>query len=156
MIEQKIESLLVQKFKEVDFQDCFLVETSLKGKKLKVYIDCDSGVTTAKCQKISRYLESFIDEENWLGERYTLEVSSPGIGRPLKFTRQYKKNIGRTAEVTLTDGSIKKGTIISASDELISLESKERIKEGKKKKTVKVLRDIPYNQINKTIIKIKF
>lgn len=156
MIEQKIERLLDEKFEEVEFQDCFLVESKLSGKLLNVYIDSDSGMTFTKCRKISRYLESFIDEENWLGERYTLEVSSPGIGRPLKFVRQYKRNIGRTAEVSLIDGTKKKGTIISASDELIELESKERIKVGKKKKTVKVTTEILYTQINKTIIKIKF
>ena len=156
MIEQKIEKLLEQKFEEAEFQDCFLIESKLNGKQLHVFIDSDSGMTFTKCRKISRYLESFIDEENWLGERYTLEVSSPGIGRPLKFIRQYKKNIGRTAEVSLVDGTKKKGTIISASDELIELESKERIKVGKKKKTVKVTTEILYTQINKTIIKIKF
>ena len=157
MIEQKITPLLEEKFKEPEFEDCFLVDLELnKGNRLNVYVDCDSGISFKKCQQISRYLESHVDEKLWLGEKYVLEVSSPGVDRPLKFLRQYHKNIGRTAEITTTDGSTKKGKLVAVNGETISLESKERIKEGKKKKTVKVTSEIPFDQIKKTIIKITF
>ena len=91
MIEDRIVELLGAKFEEEEFRDCFLVETKFHGNnKLEVFIDCDNGLTFEKCQKISRYLESFIDEKQWLGEKYVLDVSSPGIGRPLILKRQYQ------------------------------------------------------------------
>ena len=84
MIEAKIESLLQDKFKEEGFTDCFLLEVKLHAnRKLDVFIDSDTGITFGKCQTISRYLEQYLDEEGWLGESYVLEVSSPGVGRPL-------------------------------------------------------------------------
>ena len=100
MVESKIESLLEVKFQEEEFTDCFLIEVKLHAnKKLDVFIDSDAGVTFEKCQKISRYLEQYLDEEGWLGDSYVLEVSSPGISRPLKLLRQYPRNIGRKVEV---------------------------------------------------------
>lgn len=64
MIENKIIDLLDQKFKEEDFLDCFLVDLQLHAnQKLEVFLDSDTGITFEKCQKISRYLEQYLDEE---------------------------------------------------------------------------------------------
>ncbi len=157
MLEKKIEELLDEKFKEEEFADCFLVEVKLhEHKKLDVFVDSDSSMNFTKCRRLSRYLESFIDEEGWLGEKYVLEVSSPGITRPLKFARQYKKNIGRKMEVKLSNGEKDEGTLITATDESITLEKKVRIKEGKKKRTEVVQTEIPYQEITKAIVKISF
>ena len=156
MIEGKITELLNKKFQEEEFEDCFIVEIVLNNKKLNVFIDCDSGVTFEKCRKLSRYLESYIDEEGWLGEKYTLEVSSPGIGRPLVLARQYKKNIGRKVEVSRHEGKAEEGKLIAVNDETIVIEYKQRIKEGKKKKTEIVQSEISFQDIKKTIVKITF
>ena len=156
MIEGKITELLNKKFQEEEFEDCFIVEIVLNNKKLNVFIDCDSGVTFEKCRKLSRYLESYIDEEGWLGEKYTLEVSSPGIGRPLVLARQYKKNIGRKVEVSLLEGKAEEGKLIAVNDETIVIEYKQRIKEGKKKKTEIIQSEISFQDIKKTIVKITF
>ena len=157
MVDQKIESLLDEKFLEEDFQDCFVVEIKLhESNKLDVFVDSDSGMTFRKCQKLSRYLEKYLDEEQWLGERYTLEVSSPGIGRPLTLKRQYLKNIGRKLEVTLLEAGKVVGILTEVLDEKIMLEYKERIKEGKKNKTVLQRKEISFADIKKTIVKITF
>ena len=113
-VEGKITQLLEQKFKEEDYQDCFLVEVNLKGNnRLEVYIDRDEGLSISICKKISRYLEETLDSQLWLGEKYTLEVSSPGVDRPLKLRRQYIKNVGRNFEVKTTgDGKTEKGKLI--------------------------------------------
>ena len=156
-MQAKIEALLAEKFKEEEFEDCFIVDINLpKGNRVEIFLDSDSAMTFAKCQKISRYLEAIIDEENWLGEKYTLEVSSPGIDRPLKFLRQYKKNIGRTVAINLNSGEDFSGTLLTAADEKITIEYKERIKEGKKKKTVITQKEIPLADIKKTIVKVSF
>jgi ribosome maturation factor RimP len=156
-LEEKIYELLAAKFQEEAFQDCFLVEFNLNGPhKLEVFIDCDSGLTFDKCRQISRYLESYIDQEGWLGEKYTLEVSSPGLTRPLKLERQYRKNIGRKVEVTLNDGSTKTGTLKAAGDTAITIEEEVTTKERKKKKTTVVQTELPFEQIKKTMIVISF
>ena len=88
MIEQTIPQLLAEKFQESEFDDFFLVDLKLGiNNKLEVFVDSDSQVTFEKCRKISRFLEEHLDQEGWLGDRYVLEVSSPGVGRPLKFLR---------------------------------------------------------------------
>ncbi len=156
-IEEKINHLLAAKFQEEDFADCFLVGLELhKGNKLEVFIDSDSRLSLAKCQKVSRYLESYIDEENWLGEKYTLEVSSPGLSKPLKLKRQYKKNIGRQLDVTLNDGTGKIGELKSVSESSITLEEQVVVKDGKKKKRMVIQAELPFDEIKKTLVVISF
>ena len=156
-IEEKINHLLAEKFQEEDFADCFLVGTELhKDNKLEVFVDCDNGMCLYKCQKISRYLEGFIDEENWLGEKYTLEVSSPDLTRPLKLKRQYLKNIGRSLEITLTDDTVKTAQLIEVNEDGIKIEELIVVKEGKKKKKTLVQTDVPFENIKKTMVVISF
>ena len=139
------------------FQDCFTVEIELKpGNKLYVFADSDSGLTFEKCQKLSRYLESFLDTELWLGDKYLLEVSSPGIGRPLKFPRQYKSNIGRNLAVTMKDKTQMTGLLKSATDEQFVLENKVIEREGNKKKEVVLETPVLYENIEKAIVKLAF
>lgn len=153
----KIEALLLEKFKEEGFEDCFLVEIRLHDNhKLEVFVDSDSSITYDKCRVISRYLEKHIEEGKWLGDKYILEVSSPGITRPLKFARQYKKNEGRTVKVKLKDGKKEEGLLKSVSETEIVLEQKVRVKEGKKKKTQILQTPIPFDNIKETIVKISF
>ena len=157
VIEQKIESLLSELFIEEEFIDCFFIESRLiTNNKLEVFIDSDSNMTFEKCRKISRFLEKHIEENDWLGEKYTLDVSSPGIGRPLKFLRQYQKNLGRKVEITLESGDKQTGILTKADPEKVCLEQKIRVKEGKKKKIQIVEKEIPFDEITKTIVQISF
>ena len=157
MIESKIESLLEAKFQEDEFTDCFLIELkSHAHNKLDVFIDSDAGITFEQCRKISRYLEQYIDEEGWLGEKYVLEVSSPGVSRPLKLRRQYPRNIGRKVEVGLQGGESKEGTLLAVGEEDITIEQKVRVKEGNRKKMQVLQVKIPFADIKKTVVKISF
>jgi ribosome maturation factor RimP len=159
VVEEKIRDLLEEKYQEEEFADCFTVEIKYNtaNKKLQVFTDSDSGMTFRKCQRLSRFLESYIDEENWLGEKYTLEVSSPGVDRPLLLPRQYQKNIGRRLEVdTKIDDKKRKGILTRADEQGICLEFEETRKQGKKKIKEKVELELPYEQITKAIVKISF
>ena len=159
MIEQKIEKLLIEKFKDELFADCFLVEVKLHANyKLEVFVDSDSGLTLAKCQKISRYLEKYIDEDQWLGERYVIEVSSPGIRRPLTLLRQYKKNVGRKIKIIFIEDGRKKqeGKLVDANEIACFIEEKVVIKNGKKKIRTTEITEIPYDAIKKAVIKPAF
>jgi len=141
---------------EEDFADCFVVDVTQSATRLEVFIDSDSGMTFRKCQRISRFLEAWLDEEQPLGDKYTLNVSSPGVDRPLKFQRQYAKNQGRTLEVTTTEGEKFKGELKTVADDGIVLTAKVRRKEGKRKVTVVEDTEISYDAIKKAIVKISF
>ncbi|WP_157974537.1 ribosome maturation factor RimP [Lewinella sp. IMCC34183] len=156
-MEETITNLLETYFStEEEFQDCFVVDVNHSNKKLEVFVDSDSGMTFAKCQRISRYLESYLDEAKPLGEEYILNVSSPGVDRPLKFHRQYQKNVGRTLEVTTTEGETYTGLLKEATPAEIVLEAKQRIQDGKRKKTVVEDISIATDAIKKSIVKISF
>ena len=156
-VEQKIEKLLLQKFSETDFADCFIIEIKLgKSNKLEVFVDADNGIDFRRCQQLSRYLEATLDTEKWLGESYILEVSSPGLSRPLKFLRQYPKHLGRELEITTNDGTTTEGEFVSLQNEIISLQFEEKRKEGKKNiKEMKVV-EIPFSEVKKAMVKISF
>ena len=159
-LTEKLEELLNNKFSEKIYAHLFLVEIQqLPQNTVQVYIDSDEGLSLEHCKEISRYLESFLDENGWLGEKYTLEVSSPGIGNPLKLKRQYLKNIGRTVAVELHDSHIHiKGVLEEVLENQIVVSYSEKVKiEGKKKKKeVIVQRNILFENIKKTVVKITF
>lgn len=141
---------------EEDFADCFVVDVTQSATRLEVFVDSDSSMTFRKCQRISRFLEAWLDEEQPLGDKYTLNVSSPGVDRPLKFHRQYVKNQGRTLEVTTTEGGKFKGELKTVADNHIVLTAKARRKEGKRKVTVIEDTEVTYDTIKKAIVKISF
>ncbi|KAA5807736.1 ribosome maturation factor RimP [Thermoanaerobacterium thermosaccharolyticum] len=68
---------------------------------LRVYIDKNGGVTLDDCQIISEYLSEKLDEVDPIENSYILEVSSPGIDRPLKTQRDFDKFKGSLVEVSL-------------------------------------------------------
>lgn len=157
MITDQIEELLQEKFQEPEFADCFTVEIKLEGgKQLEVFVDSDSGITLEKCQRIHRYLESHLDANGWLGEDYGLDVSSPGIFRPLKFARQYTRNLGRTLEVQLSEGEGKTGILKTVNPESIVLEEEIKWKEGKKNMKGTIQTVIPFEHIVKAVVKLSF
>jgi len=157
MLIEKISSLLEEKYKEPEFSDCFTVDVKMSAaKKLEVFVDSDSTMNFRKCQRISRYLEGIIEENNWLGEKYTLEVSSPGLDRPLKFLRQYVKNIGREFNLKLKNGEKKTGKLIAVEEAGIVLEQELQVKEGKKKKTVVEQSAVLLDNIAEAKVKISF
>ena len=157
-VTEKIEQLLAEKYATDEaFADCFTVAVELHpGQKLYVFADSDTGMTFEKCQKLSRYLEAHLDANGWLGDSYLLEVSSPGIDRPLKFLRQYKRNIGRTLAVSTTDKTQYIGLLQSADDQHIVLTSTvtEKIEKKKVERTIETA--IVYDTIEKAIVKLAF
>ncbi len=147
-----------EKFLEPDFQDCFLYGISFNpaNKKLEVFVDCDGALTLAKCSKLNRYLQGHIDEAGWLGEKYILDVSSPGTSKPLKFKRQYTKNIGRKVEVILLETGKVEGKLHEVTDESIKVFYKKKVKEGKKKVIKEFIEEVPFDKIKETKVKISF
>lgn len=68
---------------------------------LRVYADKEGGIDINDCVLISRALEAKLDEENKLTDPYILEVSSPGLTRPLKKEKDFKRSLGKLVEFKL-------------------------------------------------------
>src|SRR5579863_3743364 len=66
---------------------------------LRIYIDSATGVTLDDCTRVSRQLSAMLDVEDPIQGRYTLEVSSPGLDRPLFQIAHYQKYIGSQVKV---------------------------------------------------------
>ncbi len=158
-LTEKIALLLEEKYATDElFADCFTIDLEYRdnSKRLYVFTDSDSGMTFEKCQKLSRFLEGHIDTNGWMGEKYVIEVSSPGVTRPFKFPRQYVRNIGRKMEVTYKDKTKTEGIMTAADDTKIVLTSEIVEKEGKKKVKKEVITEIPYENIHKAVVKLAF
>ena len=68
---------------------------------LRVYADKEGGITIDDCVSISRALEEKLDKEDFIGDAYILEVSSPGLTRKLRTDRDFENSIGRLVLVKL-------------------------------------------------------
>ena len=66
---------------------------------LRAYIDKPGGIAVDDCEVISRALSDKLDEEDYIEDSYILEVSSPGLGRPLKKEKDFQRSIGKEIEV---------------------------------------------------------
>lgn len=78
------------------------VEYKKEGRNwvLRIYIDKDGGVTVDDCSLVSHQIEDLIDVEEIIATSYTLEVSSPGLDRPLKKEKDFLRFKGKRAHVT--------------------------------------------------------
>ena len=100
------------------------VATPGKHRIITVIVDGDSSLTMDQVTLVTRMVSDLLDSAKFLGESpFTLEVTSPGIDRPLTQPRHWKKNIGRLVKVVLTDGSEAKGRIIAADGSAATLDS---------------------------------
>ena len=92
---------------------------------LRVYIEREEGVTIEDCEKVSRQVSALLDVEDPIAGEYTLEVSSPGVDRPLFSIEQYAQYVGSEVNLKLRralDGRRKfKGQIIKVSGDIVGL-----------------------------------
>lgn len=82
---------------------------------LRFYIDTPDGVSTQECEAFSRAMSPVLDEEDFIEGHYYLEVSSPGINRPIRKRAEYEKYQGKRAQVALftnVDGKKKFSAVI--------------------------------------------
>lgn len=107
-----------------------LVDIELKGKSrtqiLRIFIDINGGIFLDQCESLSREISDLLDTKDLISGSYRLEVSSPGLDRPLKTERDFQRNIGRKVKINhLTDGEEIKtttGTIDQVDENMIVIE----------------------------------
>ncbi len=154
-LTEKITQLLDGKFVDTDY---FLVniKAATNNQKVQIFIDGDTGMTSDYCAEVSRYLEPILEEQQLVPEKYTLEVSSPGLDNPFKVARQYKKSIGKLVVVKLSNGSKKEGLLHSFDETNLVLEQYKVAKNKQKKDPLIQQITIPFSNIKSTKEKIVF
>jgi len=89
---------------------------------LKVAVDKDGGVTLDDVAEATKEVSRLLDDSDAMGEQpYTLEVTSPGIDRPLTHPRHWRRNVRRLVKVTTVDGATFTGRVESHDDEAATL-----------------------------------
>jgi ribosome maturation factor RimP len=99
-LQHKIEEIAGPFLRQID---AFIVDVQIvsveQRKVVQLYVDTDEGISIEKCTELNRQLGSVLELMDIIPGAYILEVSSPGLKKPLKLLRQYKKNIGRKFKV---------------------------------------------------------
>ena len=92
---------------------------------LRIYIDTEGGITVDDCEVVHRALGDLLDQKDFIEESYILEVSSPGLGRPLKKEKDFKRSIGMEVEVHLYKAIDRQkdytGVLIAYSDDDVTI-----------------------------------
>ncbi|HEX3629426.1 MAG TPA: ribosome maturation factor RimP [Candidatus Dormibacteraeota bacterium] len=104
---------------------------------LRVRIDRPSGVTLDDCERVSKSLSALLDQADPLPNRYDLEVSSPGAERPLRSLEEYRRYIGKRANVRYRVGEseqVAEGRLTAVSDDMLELQ----LGDGKHPRTVSI------------------
>ena len=118
---------------------CHLLEARLVGlpgrQRLVLYIDNEEGITHRDCAAISDAVLAELAGDPFEAEFQFLEVSSPGVDRPLSFPWQFRKHVGRRLRCQLLDHSIVEGVLYSVTEESISV------------RCSGTLREIPFTEV---------
>ncbi len=98
--EQKTEEILLPIMEKHGFE-LWDVEYVKEGSNwyLRAYIDKPGGIFVNDCEVVSRELSEILDEKDFISEAYILEVSSPGLGRPLKKEKDFMRSVGQEVEI---------------------------------------------------------
>jgi ribosome maturation factor RimP len=137
-------------------KDLFLIDLKFSaGDDITVILDGDNGVTLQDCLDASRAVEFNMDREE---HDFSLQVMSAGLSEPLSTPRQFNKNMGREIEVILEDSSTIEGELSKVDEEKITLILRYRKPKdiGKGKVDVEEEKEIPYSEIKKALVVIKF
>ena len=98
--EQKAEDLVMPIVEKYGFE-LVDVEYVKEGGNfyLRAYVDKPGGITVEDCETVSREFSDKLDEADFIDEAYIMEVSSPGLGRPLKKEKDFKRSMGEEVEI---------------------------------------------------------
>ena len=124
------------------------VTVSAAGKRsvVRVLVDKDGGITLDDVADVSRRVSEALDvadeqDPSLLGTSYVLEVSSPGVDRPLTAPRHWRRNVGRLVRVALRDGRTAEGRVSAADDDAVTLDG---------------TRVLPYAEVARGSVQVEF
>ena len=126
----------------------FVIDINFRGdnrkKIIEVFVDAEKNIDADNLAEISREINSVIEEKDIIQQAYRLDVSTPGVDRPLKFLKQFPKHINRNFEVTYKAGDEARtitGKLLSVEREELAFlsDKKEVLIEFKNITTAKVI-----------------
>jgi ribosome maturation factor RimP len=141
-----------------------LVEAAVLGegrkKIVRLFIDKEGGVNVGDCERMSRGLEALLDVEDLFKNEYMLEVSSPGLDRPLTKIKDFERCVEKLAKVVTTEKigteTVFIGRIIDTGENWIRLRLEEKPEKGRKKKAAEPVDVfIPFEKISKARLEIE-
>ena len=149
-LKDQISELITPALHEAGY---FLEEVNLvtpgQHRIVTVIVDGESALNLDQVTEASKIVSALMDEAAFMGEApFTLEVTSPGIDRPLTLPRHFAKNISRLLKVTKNDGTTVEGRLISSSDSDITVAF------TTKKETNDVV--VPIADIKRAVVEIEF
>ncbi len=147
IIEESIAETLELAFFVVDLQIKTLKETT----KITVLLDGDAGVGIDTCVSVSRNVSARLDDIDEIAEKYSIDVSSPGVDFPLRFVRQYPQHIGRTLKISLKDATNLEGKLLDFEQETQTLSIQNIIK-----KKVQPPITVPFDSIKEAFVVVSF
>ena len=101
-IEKRTEELILPIVEEQGFELVDVEYVKEGGTMyLRAYIDKPGGIAVNDCETVSRALSDLLDKEDYIADSYILEVSSPGLGRPLKKEKDFRRSVGKAVEIRL-------------------------------------------------------
>lgn len=155
-LQEKIEKWLAPK---LEMEELFLVAVEIGGDyKIQVFIDSDDdSLNIRKCVRVSRDLEEHLDVDDEVAEKYTLDVSSPGLENALRIPRQYKKLIGKTLIVRTYEEENFPVKLLRVNDESIVVQNttiKDKSLKGRKPKKIALSAE-PFNIKYTDIVKAR-
>lgn len=140
IIEAKTEKLVLPIIEENDFELVDVEYVKEAGNNyLRIYIDKEGGITINDCEVVSRQLGDLLDEEDYISSAYILEVSSPGLGRPLKKEKDFARNIQKEVDVKLYKQINKQKEYMGI---LVDYDKDKIVLELDKDETIEIPRDI--------------
>lgn len=124
-IRERLDELVRQSCSEagVELVECDLFQAGNR-KILRIFVDRPTGVTIDDCAKVSRSLGARLDLEDVIPSAYNIEVSSPGLDRPLKTTRDFERNLGHLVRVNRPKGAPVIGRLKAVTEDSLVLTPK--------------------------------
>jgi len=123
-LKDDIEALITAPVTAAGFDVIELKLARYKNKyRLQVFVDSDNGIGLDDCARLSKTIESLIEDRALIDSDYILEVSSPGLDRPLQTEKDFRRRTGETVEVYFNDASLPavRGELVGAEKRTIEL-----------------------------------
>lgn len=144
-IEKRTEELILPIVEEQGFELVDVEYVKEGGTMyLRAYIDKPGGIAVNDCETVSRALSDLLDKEDYIADSYILEVSSPGLGRPLKKEKDFKRSVGKAVEIRLYRAVDRKkefeGILTAYDDQSVTIEQEDGMEASFERAAIALIR----------------
>ncbi len=144
----------VQQILEAWNPSSFLVDLSWNAsrRELRLLVDTDAGIRLHECTALHYRLRDELTARGLLDDDCSLEVSSPGVGKPLRHVRQYPQNVGRSLEIELHDGSRLNARLLAFANQTLTVQPLQPSSEKAGLAASGATLELPLERIKRTLV----